>query len=135
MDLPTFLALPHRFRWGGADGDDCTTFCATWVAEQVGIDPAADLRGTYRTAAAASSILNAAGGIVAFIEGRLTPLGYLRTTTPQSGDIGVVTAPVGLGSEHKEVAAICMGKTWAILGPHGVCGKKLDHVAAWRLAA
>ena len=132
MDLPTFLALPHRFRWGGVGGDDCTTFCATWVSETLGIDPAADLRGTYRTADGAAAIVSAAGGLVAFVDGRLAPLGFCRVSDHKPGDLGVVIAPVGLGEDIKQVSAISLGKTWAVLGPHGVCGKKLDHIAVWR---
>ncbi|MFA1625235.1 hypothetical protein ACDY96_21335 [Rhizobium mongolense] len=47
MNIHEFLALPHRFLWGGMGGDDCVMFCASWVADQTGIDPAAHVRGTY----------------------------------------------------------------------------------------
>lgn len=134
MTLHEFRALPHRFRWGGMGGDDCTTFCATWAREQTGVDPAEDLRGTYRDGEGATRILNRAGGIVRFMGARLQTLGYKRVQQPQSGDIGVVRAPVGI-DEIKEIGAVCFGPLWLILGPGGVVGKKVDFVAAWRLTA
>lgn len=132
MNLHEFLALPHRFRWGGVGGDDCTTFCATWVDEQIGMDPAERLRGTYRDADGAHAILEEAGGLVAFIDAHLTPFCYERVNDPTDGDIGVVLAPVGLGDEIKEVAAIRFGPLWVILGPGGVVAKKTEFIAAWR---
>jgi len=132
MTLHEFLALPHRFRWGGVGGDDCTTFCATWIAESIGIDPAEDLRGTYRTQEGAQAILDGAGGIVALIEGRL-PAGYVRTEAPVDGDIGVVRLPVAEG-DIKEIGAIRFGPLWLVLAPAGVAAKKADFVAAWRFA-
>ncbi|WP_210268658.1 DUF6950 family protein [Rhizobium rhizogenes] len=132
MTLHEFLVLPHRFRWGGVGGDDCTTFCATWVDEQIGIDPAERLRGTYRDEAGAHKILVAAGGLVSFIDAHLTPFCYLRVSDPTDGDIGVVMAPAGVGGDLREVAAIRFGPMWAILSPGRVVTRKLDFIAAWR---
>ncbi|MBB6299898.1 DUF6950 family protein [Rhizobium leucaenae] len=134
MTLHEFLALPHRFRWGGVGGDDCTTFCATWISEQIGIDPAAHLRGTYRTEEGAHALLDAAGGLVPFMASHLEPIGFIRTDAPADGDVGVIDAPVGLSGETKEIGAIRFGPLWLALGPDGAKGKKLDFVAAWRFA-
>lgn len=133
MTLHDFIALPHRFRWGGVGGDDCTTFCATWIDHATGIDPADGLRGTYRDADGANALVSQAGGLVAFLDGKLLPLGHARTDDPQDGDIGVVVAPVGVGEGAKYVSAIRFGPLWLVLAPSGVASKKLDHVAAWRL--
>ncbi|MBO9194321.1 hypothetical protein J5277_09410 [Rhizobium sp. 16-449-1b] len=133
MTLHEFLALPHRFRWGGSSGDDCTMFCASWVEELTGTDPAADIRGTYRDAAGAHRIIDAAGGLVQFARGRLEPLGFVPTDAPVDGDLGVVRAPAGMGDGMTLVSAIRFGPLWAILAPAGVIARKLEHVAAWRL--
>lgn len=135
MTLHEFLALPHRFGWGGDRGrDDCTTFCATWIAASVGIDPAEHLRGTYRTEEGANALLDAAGGLVPFMASHLEPIGFERTDDPQSGDVGAIRAPVGADGEIKEIGAIRFGPLWLVLGPGGMVGKKTDFVAAWRFA-
>ncbi|MDW9415141.1 hypothetical protein GOB15_12075 [Sinorhizobium meliloti] len=130
MTLQEFLSLPHQFRWGGVAGDDCTTFCGTWLRESVGVDPAEVYRGTYSTAEGAHEILARAGGLVAFAAAALEPLGFVRTEDPQDGDVGVVLAPAGMAGV-KEVCAVRFGPLWALLAPSGVIAKKLDHVAAW----
>ncbi|MDW9814298.1 hypothetical protein GOC60_05140 [Sinorhizobium meliloti] len=132
MTLHEFLTLPHRFRWGGMGGDDCTTFCGTWLQESVGVDPAEEYRGTYSTAKGAHDILTRAGGVVAFAAAALEPMGFKRVQYPQDGDVGVVKAPTGLDGETKEICAIRFGPLWALLAPSGVVAKRLDHVAAWR---
>lgn len=132
MTLHEFLALPHRFRWGGMGGDDCTTFCATWLQESIGIDPAADYRGTYASAEGARAILDNAGGAVAFATKALEPLGFHRIQHPEDGDVGVVKAPIGAGQGISEICAIKFGPLWVVLGPSGVVAKKLNHIAAWR---
>ncbi|UFX03428.1 hypothetical protein SmedWSM1115_07180 [Sinorhizobium medicae WSM1115] len=131
MTLQEFLALPHQFRWGGVAGDDCTTFCGTWLRESIGVDPAEAYRGTYSTAEGAHDILARAGGLVTFAADALEPLGFVHTVDLQDGDVGVVLAPAGMVGV-KEVCAIRFGPLWALLAPSGVIAKKRDHVAAWR---
>ncbi|ACM26533.1 DUF6950 family protein [Rhizobium rhizogenes] len=133
MTLSEFVALPHRFRWGGQGGDDCLMFCATWVAEVTGIDPVAEYRGTYRTEEEAAAIIASAGGIVPLVDRMAARAGFQRTDDPQDGDIGVVVAPVGVAGDLKEIGAIRFGPIWLALGPAGVVGKKAEFVAAWRL--
>jgi hypothetical protein len=133
MTLREFLALPHRFRWGGTGGDDCTTFCASWVAEQIGTDPAEQLRGTYRDEEGAHALLDASGGLVPFMASHLEPLGFVRTDTPTDGDVGVIATLVGFGEHIKEIAAVRFGPLWATLGRRGVVAKKADFIASWRL--
>lgn len=136
MDLRGFLSLPHRFRWGGAGGDDCMTFCASWVAAQTGIDPAESLRGTYSTKAAAHAVMAAAGGPLAFMAAHLSNVGASCTHEPQDGDIGLVRM---LAGEHPddvaiaEVGAIRFGPLWASISPAGVIARRAEMVAAWRI--
>lgn len=132
MTLREFLALPHRFRWGGVGGDDCTTFCASWIEEQIGIDPAEQLRGTYRTEEGAHALLAASGGLVSFMASHLEPIGFQRTDRPADGDVGVVEAVTGANGAVGMVGAIRYGPLWAILGPGGINAKKTEFIATWR---
>lgn len=132
MDLREFFSLPHRFVWGGVGGDDCTTFCSTWIMEKIGIDPAAEYRGQYHDGLGAFRIVTRAGGMVRFAAKALEPVGFVRIQNPEDGDVGVVRAPVGMADDLKEICAIRFGPLWATLAPAGVVAKKLEFVAAWR---
>jgi len=136
MDIKGFLSLPHRFRWGGVGGDDCMTFCATWALRVIGVDPAAELRGAYRTKDEAHAILHAAGGPLAFMDGRLEPIGCQRVDTPQDGDIGLVRMLAGDTYDEvrlTEVGAVRFGPLWASISPRGVVACRAEAVAIWRL--
>lgn len=135
MEIHEFLACQHRFRWGGVDGDDCTTFCASWVAARLGIDPAEELRGSYRDAESARAIIDREGGLVALFGSKLETLGFVRVDQAQDGDIGVVVAPSGIDGSLVEVGAIAFGPLWATLAPSGVAAKKLEAIAIWRMPA
>lgn len=132
MTLRDFLSLDHRFRWGGIDGDDCMTFGATWALEVIGVDPARDLRGTYRTRIEAEAIVAAHGGAVSFMGGKLLTVGAKRVQRPQDGDIGVIVTAADDGST-KQIGAIRFGPLWATLSPARVVAKQADFLAAWRL--
>ncbi|TIX89184.1 hypothetical protein [Rhizobium sp. P44RR-XXIV] len=135
MTLHEFVALPHRFRWGGLNGDDCLTFCATWIAEASGVDPAEKFRGTYCTEEQAAALIEAAGGMVAFADKHLRAAGIRRTKVPKHGDVGVILAPAGLDGATKQIGAIRFGNSlWLALGPAGIVGKKAEFVAAWSVA-
>lgn len=136
MDIRGFLGLPHRFRWGGAGGDDCMTFCASWVAARTGIDPAAELRGTYSTKAGAHAVMERSGGPLAFMDAHLSNVGASRTDDPKDGDIGLVRMLTGERPEDvvvAEVGAIRFGPLWASISPTGVIARRAETVAAWRL--
>lgn len=133
MTLHEFRCLPHRFRWGGLSGDDCTTFCARWIEYSIGIDPAAPFRGSYTDAAGAEEVLRSFGGLVAFVDRHLAAVGLERTDEPQTGDVGVIVAPSALDGEFKHIAAIRFGPLWMTLSPAGVCARRADFVAAWRV--
>lgn len=131
MKLRDWLELPHRFRWGGLGGDDCLMFCASWIAEVTGDDPAFDFRGSYSTEDEAKAILAAHGGTIAFVDFVTARAGIRRTDDPQSGDIGIIRAPSWLGGAVTEIGAIKFGPVWACLGPGGVVGKPAEFIAAW----
>lgn len=131
MTLRDFLFLPRKWAWGGVGGEDCTTFCASWVLEATGKDPSIGIRGTYATAEDANDILHRAGGVEAFVASRLESLGFRKTHDPIDGDIGIVTGETVGG--FKSLPAIRFGPLWAVMAPRGAVIKKLDHTAAWRI--
>lgn len=142
MTLENFIRLPRYWQWGGTPvpvdgvpfpGEDCTTFAASWVQELGGVDPAADLRGTYSTAEEANAIVARAGGIAGLIGSRIEPLGWHRDDDPDDGSIGIVKAISGVDLAEKEIPAIRFGPLWAVMSPRGAMVKHLDWTGvAWR---
>ncbi|OCJ37792.1 DUF6950 family protein [Agrobacterium tumefaciens] len=135
MNIHEFLALPHRFRWGGMGGDDCFTFPASWCLEHSGIDPASQFRGTYRTRDDARVLIAAHGGEVAFAERQLSAVNARRVQSPQDGDVGIVRMLAGENSSEMRltlVGAVRFGPLWASISPAGVRATQADFVAAWR---
>lgn len=132
MTIHEFLARPREFRWGGVDGEDCMTFCASWIAELTGIDPAAEFRGTYHTEFGAGRLIASYGGLVPLTTRLVEPLGFTRTTEPQPGDVGIIKAISETDRRPGEMAAIRFGPLWAAMSLAGVRAKKVEFVAAWR---
>ena len=136
MNIKGFLSLPHRFRWGGMDGDDCMTFAASWALHAVGVDPAEGLRGTYRTKDEAHAIMATHGGPQAFMTGKLLAIGCRRVKQTRDGDIGLVRMLAGETYDDvrvTEVGAIRFGPLWASISPAGVIARRAEMIAAWRL--
>lgn len=113
----------QAFRWGSND-------CCLWVADAVlaitGIDPAHDIRGSYKTARGASSALRMIGGLTGAGErcgASIPPL------CAASGDVGIVS------DGEKELLAVCNGEVWLTTAATGLCAIDL-HAArlAWRVA-
>lgn len=135
MNIHEFLALPHRFRWGGMGGDDCFTFPASWCLERIGLDPAAEFRGSYSSRKEAHALISSYGGEVGFADRQMSALGALRIQHPQDGDVGIVRMLAGESSSDMHIAlvgAIRFGPLWASISPAGVRATKADFVAAWR---
>ncbi len=138
MDIHHFLALPHRFRWGGVGGDDCMTFPASWALMCAGIDPAEDLRGTYRTREEAHAIIANHGGELAFMDSHLTKIGAKRVQHPETGDIGLIKAMTGETAADQletQIGAIRFGPLWTCIHPAGIRATPAEFIAAWRLPA
>lgn len=93
-DLPDFLRASgaRGFAWGICD---CCLWVADWVLVVTGRDPAAALRGAYRTPREAERIVAGFGGMVGFVDAHLSPLGVVRTNDPLPGDVVVVETPAG----------------------------------------
>ncbi|TWD58078.1 hypothetical protein FB480_101833 [Agrobacterium vitis] len=146
MNIHQFIGAPHRFRWGGAGlraddktrGDDCMTFGATWCFEATGIDPAKDLRGTYRDRESAHAIMQSFGGPLPFMAAHLEPHGARRIQSPIDGDIGLCEMMAGETPEAvcmSLVGAVRFGPLWASISPAGVVVRSAKCVAAWRILA
>ncbi|WSH67109.1 hypothetical protein U8Q05_12135 [Rhizobium ruizarguesonis] len=138
MNIHEFLELPHRFRWGGVGGDDCMTFPASWALKCIGVDPAADLRGTYRTREGAHAIIASHGGELAFMDVHLVSIGAKRVQQAQTGDIGLITAMTGETVDDQveaRIGAIAFGPLWACIHPAGIRATPAQFIAAWRLPA
>lgn len=138
MNVKEFIALPHRWRWGGVSGEDCTTFAGSWVARAIGRDPCADLRGTYSTKEEANAIVERFGGIEGLVGSKLAAVGCQRVQQPIDGDIGIVIAMTGFdaaGMSVKAIPGICFGPIWAVMSARGPMVKALEFTgAAWRIA-
>lgn len=78
--------MAQPFAWGAAD---CCAWAFDAVAAVTGVDPIADVRGTYRTAWQARRVLRRLGGLRAVLEarlpGRVPPGGVLL-----HGDVGLL---------------------------------------------
>jgi hypothetical protein len=117
-------AASRPFDWGDCD---CALFAAGWVRIVRGVDPAADLRGTYSTRNGAYLLMRAEGGLLAVIERRMAAHGFTETQKPGAGDVGIVTA---------FQAAACAIKTrsgWACKTERGIVVRPFDVAKAWAL--
>jgi hypothetical protein len=138
MNIHEFLALPHYFRWGGVGGQDCMTFPAQWALVSVGVDPAEDLRGAYRTREQAHAIMKAHGGELEFMSRHLLRIGAKRVQHAETGDIGLIKATTGDTYDDQAdalIGAIRFGPLWACIHPGGVRATPAESIAIWRLPA
>lgn len=138
MDIREFIGRRWRFAWGGVGGEDCTTWCGTYALELTGRDPAEAFRGRYDSAEGAHAIVDAAGGHVQLVGPILTDHGWRRVQQPTTGDMAVIRTLVDLDGGvpiEQEIAALCFGPLWSVLGPAGSGGiaqRKAQLVACWR---
>lgn len=114
--------LHKPFAWGS---QDCCLFAADCVFAVTGIDPAADLRGTYATEREAARVLQKHGGVAELAFQRIGPV--VRTDQAQPGDVGVTQ------QEGRATLAVCMGAHWLAPGAQGLVHVPPERVArAWR---
>lgn len=129
MVLRSFLSDAGKtpFAWGV---HDCCLIIADWWLAVHGVDPAADIRGTYATKEECHALLDREGGMRALIERYATAVGAERVSTPKAGDFGLVTLATG-----GEVAAIMAsdGK-WAAKSERGLVAFRHASIeAAWSI--
>lgn len=105
------------FVWGVSD---CCLAAADVVRDLVGVDPMAELRGTYSTAGEARDRLLAAGGY----EAGLRAAGFRPVSRPEVGDVGLTWC---------RAMAVCVGDRWAAKTERGLLLVRSVR-RAWRLA-
>jgi len=95
--------LPHAY-----GSNDCCLFCADAILEMTGEDLAAGIRGTYSDQAGAEAILEAHGGLEAFVISILgEPKGPLCA---RQGDVALIH------TRHGDAVGICEGNHVAVPG-------------------
>lgn len=112
------------FSWGT---HDCALFAADGVRAVTGTDPAAGLRGTYDTAAAAARVVQLHAGLAGLAAAALG-----EEVSPQqarAGDVGLVLQAGG-----RECLAIWTGMAWHVPGEAGLAALPQEAaVRAWRV--
>lgn len=108
--------------------DDCCLWLADWLVALGRPDPAAHLRGRYRTALGCARVLKREGGVLAVVGACAEAAGLVRTHAPRLGDVGVVTELTARGEQR--VGGICLGPRWAMRG-EGLVVATASPIAAW----
>ena len=112
VSLKAYLAalVDRRWRPGALD---CGVFMADWVRLVRGVDPIADVRGSYSTEREFRRILRREGGFVNSCAVRLARAGYAPTEAPAAGDLAIVLAPFAVrGGKilRRPTGAICVSE-------------------------
>lgn len=118
------------FAWGS---HDCCMFACSVINELIGVDPAADLRGAYRTRLGAARVLKRLGGVEGIAETRTAAHGFAALPSPafaQRGDL-VLADTAGEGP----ALGICVGGAVAFSALVGLTFRKVGECRkAWRVA-
>lgn len=107
-------------------GCDCCLWACDWVLARRGVDPAAPLRGRYRSQAGARRIIAGYGGLEALARSFMASAGLSVTTTPVAGDVGLVIDAAG-----QQVLAIRTRSHWAAKARRGVVFENFPVIVAW----
>lgn len=111
------------FKWGLLD---CVLLAADCMAACTGVDPAAEIRGTYSDAIGASRLVRDLGGLAAIAAAHCGP--EVAPALAQPSDIGLVM------NEGRECLAVRSGAMWFAPGASGVVALPASQaVRAWRL--
>jgi hypothetical protein len=114
--------MARPFAWGV---QDCCIFAADCVQALTGVDPAADVRGTYADAAGALATLEAQGGITTVGARAGAPIPPLDA---RAGDVGVVRL------DARDMLAVCVGALWLAPAAGGLAALPFTAAAqAWRV--
>lgn len=111
------------FCWGQ---HDCCLWAADAVKAQIGIDHAAEYRGSYFTELQAARVLRELGGL----EELASRAGPERPPlTAQTGDIGLVF------DGSRELLGVCVGAHWLVPGTFGLAALPLSAARrAWSVS-
>ena len=131
--LARLLAQRERapFAWGV---HDCCLWAADAVLAQVGVDPAADLRGRYASALQAQRVIAATGGSLEAVARAALGRPLRHPMLACAGDVGLVMGPVVGQAGDRAALAVCLGVWWALPAAHGLALQPLAAAtAAWRV--
>lgn len=106
---------------------DCAMTIANWWLVKHGVDPAADLRGTYHSEPECMAVVAREGGMLNVVTVRADRVGAIVTDSPAPGDIGVIEI-------HGLVFGAILGpsKRWTVKSSHGIAAYRCAHLKAWR---
>lgn len=107
---------------------DCCLWACDWVVTLRGIDPAAPLRGRYRTAIGAERHIRRAGGLEPLARTLMDAAGFAVTTTPRAGDLGLV-----VDAARQHVLAIRLVAGWAAKAKRGIVIEDFPMIVAWSI--
>ncbi len=141
--LREFIAA-HRADGHAFGANDCALFAAAWVALVAGVDPAADLRGTYSTEAEADALTAALGGFDQAVPDRLTAVGiepvwFDGGLNARSGDLLIGDLPTGYDGDGRpgrvrRCLAIANGQHGVSPSDGGLAIYSLDRfIGGWRV--
>lgn len=124
-------ALTLFLRHGAAQPFDWLACnCGFWVCDWIelvrGVDPVADFRRRFKTAAWFRRMVKAAGGNEAFSRGVAERAGLVETDKPKRGDVGLISTAAGA-----TMAIYVGGGRWAAKSPRGVAIAAFPPVVAW----
>ena len=107
---------------------DCCLWASDAVLAQVGVDPAATLRGRYSNAMQASRVLAVLGGLEGVARSALgEPLQSPMLAC--AGDVGLTH-----GEEDGQALGVCIGAWWAVASRDGLSLRPLSAASvAWRV--
>lgn len=111
--LADYLASLRNRKWQPGELD-CGVFMADWVKLVCGVDPIADVRGTYSSERQFRNILRREGGFETSCASRLGRAGYVETSSPSAGDLMVVLSPYAVRrgkTQYRPAGAICVSET------------------------
>lgn len=113
--LPAFIdrKRQERFAWGS---NDCCLFAADWIQEATGVDPAAELRGTYSTGLGGLRLINEHGGMVGIMRHFAEPLGFCEIAAGAASRGDIIIRDCGLG----DTAGIVIGASAAFVSKDGL---------------
>ncbi len=114
QELHRWAGLP--FIWGETD---CFLVCCDWIARVTGIDPAADLRGTYDSRGSAHRETGYLRDPIGSMDRYLRPCGFEQVKVRRPGDVALIVHREDDG-RTSPFAALWLGEAWAVKGPDGV---------------
>ena len=112
------------FDWGARN---CGLWVCDWIALVRGIDPAADLRGRFKTATGLGRHIARLGGIETFARGIAGRAELVETKTPVLGDAGLIEVPLST-----QAMAIADGHgNWLAKTMRGIVQEQHRMIVGW----